>query len=36
MDKFRNGIIDIFVVIDVVVRGIDVDDVECVFNYDLL
>lgn len=35
MDKFRNGTIDILVATDVAARGIDVDDVECVFNYDL-
>lgn len=35
MDKFRNGTIDILVATDVVARGIDVDDVEAVFNYDL-
>ena len=35
MDKFRNGTIDILVATDVAARGIDVDDVECVFNFDL-
>lgn len=35
MDKFRSGTIDILVATDVAARGIDVDDVECVFNYDL-
>lgn len=35
MDKFRNGTIDILVATDVAARGIDVDDVEMVFNYDL-
>jgi ATP-dependent RNA helicase DeaD len=35
MDKFRNSTIDILVATDVAARGIDVDDVECVFNYDL-
>ena len=35
MDKFRNGTIDILVATDVAARGIDVDDVEAVFNYDL-
>ena len=34
MDKFRNGTIDILVATDVAARGIDVDDVECVFNFD--
>src|SRR3712207_1231381 len=35
MDKFRNGTIDILVATDVAARGIDVDDVECVINYEL-
>ncbi|WP_035294399.1 DEAD/DEAH box helicase [Clostridium sp. KNHs214] len=35
MNKFRKGIIQILVATDVVARGIDVDDVEVVFNYDL-
>ncbi|WAW15204.1 DEAD/DEAH box helicase [Peptostreptococcus equinus] len=35
MDKFRSGTIDILVATDVAARGIDVDDVECVFNYEL-
>lgn len=35
MDKFRNGTIDILVATDVAARGIDVDDVEAVFNYDI-
>ena len=35
MDKFRNGTIDILVATEVAARGIDVDDVEAVFNYDL-
>lgn len=35
MDKFRNGTIDILVATDVAARGIDVDGVEAVFNYDL-
>ena len=35
MGKFRNGIIEILVATDVAARGIDVDDVEAVFNYDL-
>ena len=35
MDKFRGGTIDILVATDVAARGIDVDDVEAVFNYDL-
>ncbi|MCR5791618.1 MAG: DEAD/DEAH box helicase [Lachnospiraceae bacterium] len=35
MNRFRNGRIDILVATDVAARGIDVDDVEAVFNYDL-
>lgn len=35
MDKFRNGIIEHLVATDVAARGIDVDNVEAVFNYDL-
>ncbi len=35
MDKFRKGIVDILVATDVAARGIDVDDVEVVFNYDV-
>ncbi|WP_392486773.1 DEAD/DEAH box helicase [Haloimpatiens sp. FM7315] len=35
MGKFRKGIIQILVATDVAARGIDVDDVEAVFNYDL-
>ncbi len=35
MQGFRDGITDILVATDVAARGIDVDDVEAVFNYDL-
>ena len=35
MSKFRNGSFDILIATDVAARGIDVDDVEAVFNYDL-
>ena len=35
MSKFRTGIIEILIATDVAARGIDVDDVEAVFNYDL-
>ncbi len=35
MTKFRKGHIDILIATDVAARGIDVDDVEAVFNYDL-
>ena len=35
MNSFRNGRTDILVATDVAARGIDVDDVEAVFNFDL-
>jgi len=35
MSRFRNGQFDILIATDVAARGIDVDDVEAVFNYDL-
>ena len=35
MNGFRNGRTDILVATDVAARGIDVDDVDVVFNYDL-
>ncbi|MGE5633583.1 MAG: DEAD/DEAH box helicase [Caulobacteraceae bacterium] len=35
MAKFRSGNVDILVATDVAARGIDVDDIEAVFNYDL-
>ena len=35
MDSFRNGATEILVATDVAARGIDVDDVEAVFNYDI-
>ncbi|WP_058485724.1 DEAD/DEAH box helicase [Defluviitalea phaphyphila] len=35
MGSFRNGNIDILIATDVAARGIDVDDVEIVFNYDV-
>lgn len=35
MSKFRKGTIDILIATDVAARGIDVDNVEAVFNYDL-
>ncbi len=35
MGKFRKGIIDILVATDVAARGIDVDDVDMVINYDM-
>ena len=35
MDSFRNGATEILVATDVAARGIDVDDVEAVFNFDI-
>ncbi|CCJ33401.1 DEAD/DEAH box helicase [Caloramator australicus] len=35
MAKFRSGTIDVLVATDVAARGIDVEDVEIVFNYDV-
>ena len=35
MSSFRNGATEILVATDVAARGIDVDDVEAVFNYDI-
>ncbi len=35
MDRFRNGSVSILVATDVAARGIDVNDVEYVFNYDI-
>jgi ATP-dependent RNA helicase DeaD len=35
MAKFRKGLIDILIATDVAARGIDVDDIEAVFNYDI-
>lgn len=35
MSKFRSGNVDILVATDVAARGIDVDNVEAVFNYDI-
>ncbi|MCF6460283.1 DEAD/DEAH box helicase [Clostridium sp. Cult3] len=35
MNKFRSGNIDILVATDVAARGIDVDDIDIVFNYDI-
>ncbi|PRY11994.1 ATP-dependent RNA helicase DeaD [Pontibacter ummariensis] len=35
MGKFRNGTLEILVATDVAARGLDVDNVEAVFNYDL-
>lgn len=35
MNGFRNGIVEVLVATDVAGRGIDVNDIEAVFNYDL-
>ncbi|MFW5981232.1 MAG: DEAD/DEAH box helicase [bacterium] len=35
MDKFKNGIAEILVATDVAARGLDIDDIELVVNYDL-
>lgn len=35
MDRFRKGVIEVLIATDVAARGIDVDDIEAVFNYDM-
>ncbi|MEX0894797.1 MAG: DEAD/DEAH box helicase [Balneolaceae bacterium] len=35
MDKFRKGRIEILIATDVAARGLDVDDISVVFNYDI-
>lgn len=35
MSKFRNHAIDILIATDVAARGIDIDDIEIIFNYDI-
>ena len=35
MTKFRKGLIEILVATDVAARGIDVNNIEAVFNYDI-
>lgn len=35
MDKFRSGAIDILVGTDVAARGLDIEDIDVVFNYDI-
>ena len=35
MNDFRNGHIDILVATDIVARGIDIDDISMVVNYDV-
>ncbi len=35
MNKFRQGNIDVLIATDVAARGLDVDDIDVVFNYDI-
>jgi ATP-dependent RNA helicase DeaD len=35
MNKFRRGQVDVLIATDVAARGLDVDDVDVVFNYDI-
>ncbi|MEX2602018.1 MAG: DEAD/DEAH box helicase [Balneolaceae bacterium] len=35
MDKFRRGQVDVLIATDVAARGLDVDDIDVVFNYDI-
>jgi ATP-dependent RNA helicase DeaD len=35
MNKFRNGKIELLIATDVAARGLDVDDIDLVFNYDI-
>jgi len=35
MDRFRNGVVEVLVATDVAARGLDVDDIEAVFNFDV-
>ncbi len=35
MQKYRDGILTVLIATDVAARGIDVDDVDCVLNYDI-
>ena len=35
MKKFRNGTIDVLIATDVAARGLDVSDIDLVFNYDI-
>jgi ATP-dependent RNA helicase DeaD len=35
MSKFRSGVVNVLVATDVAARGLDVDDVDAVFNYDV-
>ena len=35
MQKFKSGVVSILIATDVAARGIDIDDIDCVFNYDV-
>ena len=35
MGQFRNGVTQILICTDVAARGIDIDDIDCVINYDI-
>ncbi|MBR6071315.1 MAG: DEAD/DEAH box helicase [Acholeplasmatales bacterium] len=35
MQKFKSGVVDILIATDVAARGIDIDDIDCVFNFDI-
>lgn len=35
MNNFRTGVVNVLIATDIAARGIDVDDVEAVFNYDI-
>ena len=35
MTKFRSGAIELLIATDVAARGIDVDDIDMIFNYDV-
>ena len=35
MQKFKSGVVSILIATDVAARGIDIDDIDCVFNFDV-
>ena len=35
MARYRNGLVNVLVATDVAARGLDIDDIEAVFNYDI-
>ena len=35
MSRYRNGLVNVLVATDVAARGLDIDDIEAVFNYDI-